>query len=299
MSDLVSAGFLNVNKPLQLTSHDVVAAVRRRFRAQTGEKKVGHAGTLDPLADGVLVVCLGTATRLSEYMMQSRKVYRAQITFGATTSTYDAAGDVLAERDVRHITTSEVKRVLPRFIGEIGQIPPMFSAIKARGKKLYELAREGKSIARPARNVTIHSIEITSWEKPVLTLEIQCSAGTYIRSLANDLGEALDVGAYLSGLTRVASGDFHLGKSISLDTVLKDDEWMRHIISPYEALSQHTRVTLTADEIERVQQGGFISSRHELQSSTIFGFDADQQLIAVLQPRDQLWKPHKVFRRQS
>lgn len=299
MSDLVSAGFLNINKPLQLTSHDVVAAVRRRYRAQTGEKKVGHAGTLDPLADGVLVVCLGTATRLSEYMMQSRKVYRAKITFGATTSTYDAAGEVLSEGDASHIAAPDVKRVLPRFIGEIHQIPPMYSAVKVKGKKLYELAREGKSIDRPARTVTIHTIDVLSWENPVLSLEIQCTAGTYIRSLANDLGEALDVGAYLSGLTRVASGDFHLCKSISLDTVLEDDEWMQHIISPYEALSQQIRVTLTADEIQRVQQGGFISSRQELQSSTIFAFDENQQLIAVLQPRDQLWKPHKVFPRRS
>ena len=295
MRDPVPDGFLNLNKPLNLTSHDVVAAVRRRCRSSSGKTKVGHAGALDPLADGVLVICLGAATRLSEYVMRGRKVYRARISFGTTTSTYDAAGDVVAERDASRLTLAEVKAALPQFLGEIRQLPPMFSAVKVKGKKLYELARAGQTIARPERRVVIHAIEILAWDAPVLELEIECAAGTYIRSLAHDLGAALEVGAHLSGLTRLASGSFRLNDSIQLEAVGQDDEWARHIVSPFDALAQHTCVTLAADDIQRLRQGQFISRSSDIQASTVFAFDSEQQLVAVLQARDQQWKPHKVF----
>ncbi len=295
MRDPVPAGFLNLNKPLHLTSHDVVAAIRRRCRPSSGKVKVGHAGTLDPLADGVLIICLGAATRLSEYMMRSRKVYRARITFGATTTTFDAAGDVVTRRDASRLTLADITEALPPFIGEIRQIPPMYSAVKVKGKKLYELARAGQTVARPERKVTIYSIDIISWDAPVLELEIQCGAGTYIRSLANDLGESLGVGAYLSGLTRIASGAFRLDQSIALDALMRDDRWSSQIISPFDALSDKTCVTLSADEIQRIQQGRFIKRPSDIQAETVFAFDSKQQLVAVLVPRDETWKPHKVF----
>lgn len=295
MRDPVPAGFLNLNKPLRLTSHDVVAAIRRRCRSSSGKIKVGHAGTLDPLADGVLIICLGAATRLSEYMMRSRKVYRAQITFGATTATFDAAGDVLATRDASHVRLADIRDALPKFIGEIRQLPPMYSAVKIRGKKLYELARAGQTVARPERRVTVYSLNIIAWNAPVLELAIQCGAGTYIRSLANDLGEALEVGAYLAGLTRIASGRFHRDQSLALDAVMNDEDWARHIVSPYEALADEARTTLAEDEIIRVQQGRFIKRPSDNQAATVFGFDSNQQLVAVLEPRDDTWKPRKVF----
>ena len=298
MSEHLQSGFLNINKPLRLTSHDVVAAVRRRFRAQTGSKKVGHTGTLDPLADGVLIICLGSATRLSEYMMQGRKIYQARITFGSTTSTYDAAGDVLTRSNTSQISRSVIEATLPQFIGDILQVPPMFSAIKLDGKKLYELARQGKTVARPARKVRIHAIDLMSWRNPVLELMIHCGAGTYIRSLAHDLGAALNTGAYLSGLTRVASGAFTTADSIELDVVLEHDEWTQHIICPFDALSEYTRVTLTEEEVERLCHGGFIARQPDLSNADVFAFDSQRRLIAVLQPRDELWKPHKVFLRQ-
>ena len=257
--------------------------------------KVGHAGTLDPLADGVLIICLGAATRLSEYMMRSRKVYRARITFGATTTTFDAAGDVVTRRDASRLTLADIAEALPPFIGEIRQVPPMYSAVKVKGKKLYELARAGQTVARPERKVTIYSIDIISWDAPVLELEIQCGAGTYIRSLANDLGESLGVGAYLSGLTRIASGAFRLDQSIALDAVMHDDHWTSQIISPFDALTDKTCVTLSADEIQRIQQGGFIKRPGNIQAEKVFAFDSKQQLAAVLVPRDGTWKPHKVF----
>lgn len=295
MRDPVPAGFLNLNKPLRLTSHDVVAAIRRRCRSSSGKIKVGHAGTLDPLANGVLIICLGAATRLSEYMMRSRKVYRAQVAFGTTTDTFDAAGDVVATGDASRLSLADVRDALPQFIGEIRQLPPMYSAVKVKGKKLYELARAGQTVARPERSVTIHSIDIISWNPPALELEIQCAAGTYIRSLANDLGKALEVGAYLSGLTRSASGTFHLDQSIALDAVMNDVDWDRHIVAPYDALADKARTTLAADEIERVRQGRSIERSSGAQAATVFAFDADQQLVAVLEAREAFWKPHKVF----
>ena len=299
MSERVPVGFLNINKPLQLTSHDVVAAVRRRYRAKTGAKKVGHAGTLDPLADGVLVICLGYATRLSEYMMAGRKSYRARLTFGATTSTYDSAGDILSRSDASRISRAQIDAALPQFIGEIAQVPPMYSAIKQKGKKLYELARQGKTVARPARDVTIRDIEVISWRNPVLELKIHCGPGTYIRSLAHDLGDALEVGAYLSGLTRLASGGFSLENSIDLKTILESDDWPRHIISPYDALRDYNRLALTDLEIQSIRHGGFIQQRAGAPSDLVFAFDSAKQLVAVLEPRGEHWKPHKVFPAQS
>ncbi len=299
MRDPVPAGFLNLNKPLRMTSHDVVAAIRRRCRSGSGKSKVGHAGTLDPLAEGVLIICLGAATRLSEYMMRSRKGYRARITFGATTATYDAASETVAAGDVSRLTRADIRETLPQFIGDIQQTPPMYSAVKVKGKKLYELARAGQSVDRPERRVTIHSIDIISWNSPVLELEIQCGPGTYIRSLANDLGETLEVGAYLSGLTRTASGGFHLDQSIALDDALQDENWTRHIVSPFDALSDRASITLSAADIERVRQGRFIERSSSNQTETVFAFGADQQLVAVLEARDRRWKPHKVFPQQS
>lgn len=296
MRDPVPAGFLNLNKPLRLTSHDVVAAIRRRCQASSGAKtKVGHAGTLDPLADGVLIICLGAATRLSEYMMRSRKVYRARITFGAISDTYDAAGQIVVTGDASRLTQASIAEAMPQFIGEIRQIPPMYSAVKVKGKKLYQLARAGQTLARPERKVTVYSIKLMSWNSPVLELEIQCGAGTYIRSLAQDLGESLDVGAYLSGLTRVASGAFHLDQSVELDALMNDENWPRHIVSPFAALSARACVTLNAEQIQRVQRGGFIKLASCPQASPIFAFDADHQLVAILEPRAELWKPRKVF----
>ena len=260
MSERAPVGFLNINKPLHLTSHDVVARVRRVYRAKYGGRKVGHAGTLDPLADGVLVICLGAATRLSEYVMRADKTYRARITLGETTTTYDAAGDVVDECDASHVKRTDIEAALPQFLGEIAQVPPMYSAIKQRGQKLYELARQGKTVERPARRVTIHSLDLLAWRSPTLELKARCGAGTYIRSLAHDLGAALGVGAYLSGLTRTASGSFDISQSIALDDLLESDDWARRVVSPYQALESYERITLGAPEIAQAAAGSVHSS---------------------------------------
>ncbi len=295
MCEIPAAGFLNLNKPLNLTSHDAVAHVRRHFRTLTGSRKVGHAGTLDPLAEGVLVVCLGAATRLSEYIMRGRKTYQASITLGASTSTYDAAGEFVEAKPAEHLRLADIRRALAQFIGEIEQTPPMYSAIKVGGKKLYELARQGKTIERKTRAVTIYAIAVRSWRSPVLALEIECGSGVYIRSLAHDLGAALGVGGYLSGLTRTASGAFKIRDSLKLDSVTAEGEWLHHIISPYDALVDYTRVNLKTEEIENLRYGRFIRRPPDMADCTSFAFDAAKRLVAVLEPRAELWKPRKVF----
>ncbi len=299
MNEICAAGFLNVNKPLHVTSHDVVARARRHFRALTGARKVGHAGTLDPLAGGVLVICLGAATRLSEFIMRGRKVYQAQITLGLSTTTYDGAGDITEHRCADHIQRADIERALTGFIGAIEQAPPMYSAVKVGGKKLYELARQGKTVQREPRAVTIHSIKLLSWRNPVLELEIECGAGTYIRSLAHDLGAALGVGGYLSALARTASGAFKLSDSLALDAIDSSGEWLGRVTTPYDALAGFTRVTLSADENEALRHGRFICRQPNIADSTVFAFDDARRLVAILEPRDDRWKPRKVFASRS
>jgi len=297
LPDAYNMGFLNVNKPLKLTSHDVVARVRRRYKELTGSKKVGHAGTLDPLATGVLVLCLGGATRLSDYVMHTTKQYHAQITLGQTTTTYDAEGDTVTEADASHIRQADVEAVLPQFTGNIQQVPPMYSAIKVDGQKLYDLARDGKTIERQARDITITSLKIMSWKSPVFELDVVCSSGTYIRSLAYDIGQILGVGAYLSGLERVASGNFHVDSSITLDTIMNDDGWHEHIISPQAALSDRPSIILTEEQLQLIQNGQFIARTDNTDVEFMYAYTMAGEFAAILAPRDEFWKPHKVFLR--
>lgn len=295
MSEFRADGFLNLNKPLHLTSHDVVAQARRHYRALTGSKKVGHAGTLDPLAEGVLVICLGAATRLSEYIMRGTKTYQARITVGISTTSYDAAGEILERKCAAHIRRADIERALPRFIGEIEQAPPMYSAVKVGGVKLYELARQGRTIEREPRAITVRSITVQSWRNPVAELEIECGAGTYIRSLAQDLGEALGVGAHLSGLTRTASGAFKLRDSLSLEEITGSGAWLGRVTAPYDALSAYPRVKLKSADIDALRHGRFIERQPDIVDQTVFAFDHARRLVAILEPRAALWKPRKVF----
>lgn len=284
------SGFLNINKPLHMTSHDVVAKIRRGLKL----KKVGHAGTLDPLATGVLVICVGNATRFSEYVMNSTKRYRARIRLGVTTETYDAEGAVLQVRDASHIQPSDVEVQLRNFLGDIQQVPPMYSAIKLGGRKLYDLARAGETVEREARAVHIDSLDIIEWSPSEFALDVVCSAGTYIRSLAYDLGEVLGVGAHLSGLSRVASGLFHLDDAIELDTVLASDTWQQYLVTPQTALSDWPVVRLSAEETEHILHGRSIET--DLTASGLaLGCIGDGRLVAILRADSGSWRPHKVF----
>lgn len=278
-----------------MTSHDVVAQARRRYRDLTGVRKVGHAGTLDPLASGVLVLCLGKATRLSEYIMRGTKTYHAQVTLGVETATYDADGEIVSRCGTDQIERKDVEHHLQQFIGELWQTPPMYSAIKVSGRKLYELARQGHVIEREARPVRIDAIDILDWDNPMLALKVHCSAGTYIRSLAHDLGQSLGVGGHLSALCRLASGQFKIDDSISLERVLADDAWLGQIVPPHVALSDHCRVVLSEQEITSVCHGRAIERDLSINAERVFAFSEDKHLVAILRLSAGLWKPHKVF----
>jgi tRNA pseudouridine55 synthase len=214
-------GLLVIDKPAGMTSHDVVAACRRVL----GERRVGHAGTLDPAATGVLVVGVGRATRLLRFVEDSEKEYRTDAAFGVTTTTLDAEGEVTAETDAGALTEERVRSALPAFVGDIDQIPPMVSAIKVGGEPLYRKARRGEEIERPPRRVRIEQLELegfTPGARARATLRIRCSRGTYVRSLVADLGEAVGIGAHVATLRRLRVGPFSEETAIPLSEISAD-----------------------------------------------------------------------------
>ncbi|MCL5289946.1 MAG: tRNA pseudouridine(55) synthase TruB [Bacillota bacterium] len=213
-------GILNVLKPPGMTSHDVVAYVRR----VTGHKKCGHTGTLDPGAAGVLPICLGKATKLARFVVEGDKTYRGELTLGITTSSQDAFGEILACQDASGVTPAQLMEILPSFVGNIQQIPPMTSAIKVKGQRLYELERQGKRVEVPTRVVTIYELKIIdSWDwqtpHPRILFDVTCSKGTYVRTLCSDIGKALGCGAYMSFLLRTRVAAFGLESSVTLDAL--------------------------------------------------------------------------------
>ena len=295
-------GLLNIDKPLGWTSHDVVAIVRRETRI----KKIGHAGTLDPLATGVLMLCLGQATRLSEYVMGHPKIYEAQVRLGIETTTYDAEGEIVATNDTL-ISREQVEAVLTQFRGDILQVPPLYSAIKQGGKKLYEIARKGQgdTVELTPRPVTIYDLQIITWDFPALLLRVHCSPGTYIRSLAFDLGRILGVGAHLAGLRRVASGPFTTANAVDLEVLrkaIRQATWQEHLLSPEMALQEFPRVELDEPQSRAVQNGVWLTLGESLLNSTelLRAYDDGGKFLAILEPiaeQPGRWKPLTVFNR--
>ncbi|MHB0913407.1 MAG: tRNA pseudouridine(55) synthase TruB [Armatimonadota bacterium] len=283
-------GILVVNKPAGPTSHDVVAKVRRVFH----QKRVGHAGTLDPPASGVLVVCLGAATRLVEYLMELPKRYRAVAVFGVETESEDATGNVIREIDCSHITEGDLAAVLPRFTGEIEQVPPMVSAVHHEGKRLYELARAGKTVERTPRKVHIYSLTMSNFtpgEHPSVELDVECSKGTYIRTLCADIGQALGCGAHMSKLVRTAVGNFTLEDAVSLED-LEGGNPERFLRPMDEAVSHLPVVRVGADEAERLANGVAVPGEGEgLVRVYADGF------IAIGMVSAGMIRPEKVFAR--
>ena len=208
-------GIVNIYKEKGYTSHDVVAVLRK----VVGQKKIGHTGTLDPDATGVLPVCLGRATKVCELLTDHDKTYEALLLLGKTTDTQDISGEVLEERDPGDLTEEEVRSCIESFIGEYDQIPPMYSALKVNGKKLYELAREGKTVERKSRKVQIHGIRILEMNLPHVRMEVDCSKGTYIRTLCHDIGQKLQVGGCMEELERTKVGRFLKEDAVTLDEV--------------------------------------------------------------------------------
>ena len=245
-------GVLPIDKPPDLTSHDVVARVRRRLNI----RKVGHTGTLDPLATRVLVLCLGRATRLSSYLASHDKTYSAHIRLGIRTSTLDAEGEVVARCDRVPTDVSVVRSAVGSFVGDIEQIPPMFSARKVDGRRLYQLARAGADVARRPSRVRIFRIDIEDFSPPELHLTVSCSKGTYIRTLADDIGSELGCGAYLAGLRRTSAGPVRLDECVTLsrlDSVASREELRPYLLDPNRLLRDLPRLNLNA-----AQAGCFI-----------------------------------------
>lgn len=248
-------GFINLNKPWQWTSHDCVGKVRRLFKT----RKVGHGGTLDPLATGVLPIAIGKATRLLPYL-PGEKRYQAVVRFGVQTDSDDLAGKVIAETSAAHLTLAEIEAALPQFLGRITQIPPQYSAIQVDGKRLYQLARAGIACDVPSREVDIFQLHVVDWrsgDHPELTLKVDCGEGTYIRALARDLGDRLGVGATLAGLERHLSGGMTLVDSVTLEDLqtMADAGTPWPWLSPQQALAHLPVVKLEADLVQRWRQG--------------------------------------------
>lgn len=240
-------GVAVVNKPTGVTSHDVVTALRRRL----GTRRVGHTGTLDPLATGVLVLCVGAATRLAEFIPTEPKEYEAEVVLGKETDTQDSTGTVVAEHDASRIQPEDVGMALERFRGPILQVPPMYSALKSGGQRLYNLARRGQTVDRPPRPVCIHDIallDFRSGSHPILKIRVVCSSGTYIRTLAHDLGRVLGVGGCMSRLTRTRVGPFTLSQASDISVPPK-------IIPVQEALSDWPLGFVPDDELEKLVNG--------------------------------------------
>lgn len=285
-------GILNIDKPLGLSSHDVVGRVRR----VCGTRRVGHAGTLDPLATGVLVIGLGRAARLIEYIVGQPKRYAAAVRLGQATNTYDAEGEVTAEWPLpAALTAAALSQTLDPFRGEIAQIPPMYSAIKKGGQPLYKLARRGEEIEREARPVTIYALELVGWEPPLARLEITCSAGTYIRSIAHDWGAALGCGGHLVGLRRTAVGQFKVEAAVPLDTLTAENV-AGHLLPADAAVAHLPQLTIAAEASADLLNGkpilrGTADPTAELART----YTADGTFIGLVEAAGDSWRPKKMF----
>ncbi len=308
-------GIFNINKPPGLTSHDVVARVRRLLREHANsiqnpntqrvpeiQNRVGHAGTLDPMATGVLPLVVGKATRLVEYLSDADKAYRATLMLGATSDTYDREGTITPNPSADMPSLQQVETTLQAFRGPIEQVPPMHSAIKVGGKKLYELARAGQVVERQPRRVTITRLEVEEYAPPTLRLFVECSKGTYIRSLAYDAGVALGTGAYLDALVRTRHGPFTLEGAVTLEgleAIFRESVWQEKLYSPEHILAGWKTHRASAEEERDVRQGKplRLPGPEEGERPMMQAINCDGELLAIMYWDEQrgFWHPHKVF----
>jgi len=293
----VVSGVLVLDKPVGLTSHDVVQIIRRG----TGIRRAGHTGTLDPRASGVLVVLIGPAVRLSEFVSASDKRYQATIRLGASSDTYDAEGVVTSAptTSFEDITEEHFNEILQQFVGEIEQVPPPFSAVKVKGRRAYDMAREGEEVELLPRIINVYSLEILEWAPPEVVIDVYCSSGTYVRSLANDLGKSLGTGAYLVGLRRTKSGRFTLRDAVPLrrlQEAFDAGNWYRFLIPAAEALADWPMIELDADEVELVRHGHRLPALPS-QKGWARGVSQQGDLVALMQVDEEAgeWQPKKVF----
>lgn len=304
-------GLLIIDKPLGMSSHDVVARARRLLR----EKRIGHAGTLDPLATGVLALCVGHATRLSEYLLGEDKAYEGVIRLGERTNTDDAEGEVIATREVPAIRDEDMRRLERQFSGEIAQVPPQFSAIKKDGKRAYAIARKGETVALEARTVTIHEMRLNAERRTengergndavvlrsTLSVSVRCSAGTYIRSLARDIGEALGCGGHLIALRRTQAGAFTLNDAVTLEQVeqaAKEGRAEALLLPMDRAVADWPAVQLDEEQARKLLNGQRLALTPTLslgEREQVRTYDPRNHFIAISRWDGKMLAPLKVF----
>jgi len=289
-------GILNINKPAGKTSAEVVNLVRQLSR----QRRVGHAGTLDPGATGVLPICLGQAARVSPFIMVAHKTYQAEIELGVSTDTYDAEGKVTHRVNPAHISRQQVEAVLPSLRGSILQKPPMYSALKHQGKRLYELARAGIEVEREGRRAEVFRLELLAWQPPLFTIEVECGKGTYIRSLVHDLGQSLGCGAHLRKLVRLRCGLFDINDSLTLAQL--EDSFRRNywqdLLYPMDVVLEHWLAAIVSKGNEHaIRNGRPLALGQGEEEVHCRAYSLDGRFLAVLRflPENGLWHPEKVF----
>ena len=299
---LAAGGYLNINKPTGWTSTDVV----RKLKGLTRVKKIGHGGTLDPLATGVLPICVGSATRFADTVLLGTKSYRITMTLGSSTNTYDSEGDTTAEGDWSAVTREHVIESLNDFRGKFDQLPPMFSALHHNGQRLYKLARKGIEVERPARPVETMSLELVEFNAPEVILDVECGHGFYARTLVHDIGEKLGTHAHLAGLVRTHAGAFKLEDTVTIEQVsaaVESGDW-REVALPIDTILKHMpKITLTESFVEMVKFGRQLSDSDigqlgEYQSGDrIRAYTPSDELLAILifEPEKLGWRPEKVL----
>jgi len=291
MSEPPAAGFLPVDKPAGPTSHDVVAAARRIL----GERRIGHTGTLDPFASGLLLLVIGSATRLAEYTARLPKTYEAVMRLGRTTDTDDRTGAVLAETDEwRHLEPGTIRQALEQMVGTVAQVPPMYSARKVGGRRLYLAARKGEEVIRPAAEVHIHSIDIRQIAGPEVTFEVTCSSGTYIRAIARDAGANLGVGGSLVALRRTAIGPHRVENAVPVDCLDDPHRVAEAWIPPAAALAHLPAIRVDSAAARSLSHGQAIEVGADAQAGTTIVLSAGA-LVAVGEVAGGVLRPRKVL----
>lgn len=293
-------GIINIYKEKGFTSHDVVAKLRGILRM----KKIGHTGTLDPDAEGVLPVCVGKATKLCELLLEKSKTYQATFILGLTTDTQDISGNVLKESDV-NVTREDIEKVIMSFVGGYDQIPPMYSALKVNGKKLYELAREGKEVERKPRRVVLDNIDILDISDDLkhITIRVDCSKGTYIRTLCHDIGEKLGCGACMESLLRTKVDMYELDKALKLcevETLVKEDSLNQHIVVIEDILNNYPKVNVVKNADKLLYNGNKLNFKSVVPTNvkeSVRVYDSKDNFVALYEYDNKYneYKPIKMF----
>jgi tRNA pseudouridine55 synthase len=295
----IVSGALIIDKPVGMTSHDVVQAVRRG----TGLRRVGHTGTLDPRASGVLVVLLGPAVRLSQFISADDKRYQATLKLGTSTDTYDSEGRILQTAPYNHVTEEQFIALIKGYEGTTQQIPPVYSAVKVQGRPAYRRTRDGEQVELEPREINVYNLDLLEWSLPEVVLDVYCSSGTYVRSLAHDIGEDLGTGAHLIGLRRTKSGFFTLRHAVhlrQLQDAFLSGEWYRYLLPASELLQDWPMVELDNEQVEKITNGHRIPSEENPEMTMdgmARGISEQGDLVALLlfDETKQEWQPKKVF----